>query len=95
MPVYEYICEANHRHEKMESFDAPAEQKCATCGITSRRMLSTPAVIFKGPGFYSTDNRTGSPSTSSSSSDTKSEGSGKEKPATVTDTSEPKAEASV
>ena len=95
MPVYEYACEANHRHEKMEGFDAPAEQKCATCGGTSRRMLSTPAVIFKGPGFYSTDNRTGSPSTSSSSPSTKSEDSDKEKPATVTETSEPKTEASV
>lgn len=95
MPVYEYICEANHRHEKMESFDAPAEQKCAECGGTSRRMLSTPAVIFKGSGFYSTDNRTGSPSTSSSSPANKSEDSGKEKPATVAETSEPKAEASV
>ena len=95
MPVYEYICEANHRYEKMEGFDAPAEQKCTTCGITSRRMLSTPAVIFKGPGFYSTDNRTGSPSTSSSSPAAKSEDADKEKPTTTTEASETKAEASV
>ena len=95
MPVYEYVCEANHRHEKMEGFDAPAEQKCAKYGSISRRMLSTPTVIFKGSGFYSTDNRTGSPSTNNSSAATKSEDSDKEKPATATETSEPKAEASV
>lgn len=56
MPVYEYSCARSHHYEKMEGFDAPVEQQCPQCGEPSRRLLSLPAVIFKGPGFYSTDN---------------------------------------
>jgi len=35
------------------------EQRCPKCGGSSRRVISLPAVIFKGSGFYSTDNRKG------------------------------------
>ena len=59
MPIYEYQCARGHQYERSEGFDAPAEQTCPTCGSRSRRQLSLPAVIFKGPGFYSTDNRKG------------------------------------
>ncbi len=59
MPVYEYRCTAGHHYEKAEPFGAPAEQACPRCGRSSRRQISLPAVIFKGPGFYSTDNRRG------------------------------------
>jgi putative FmdB family regulatory protein len=57
LPVYEYKCTKGHVYEKTESFSAPARQKCMTCGATSKRQISMPAVIFKGSGFYSTDNR--------------------------------------
>ena len=57
MPIYEYRCGQGHHYERMEGFDAPAEQACPRCGGRARRLLSLPAVIFKGPGFYSTDNR--------------------------------------
>ena len=57
MPVYEYRCVSGHHFEKNEGFDAPREQSCPTCGATARRQISLPAVIFKGSGFYSTDNR--------------------------------------
>ena len=59
MPTYEYRCSQGHQYERTEGFDAPAKQTCPTCGSPSRRQLSLPAVIFKGPGFYSTDNRKG------------------------------------
>ncbi len=59
MPVYEYRCGSGHYYEKTEGFDAPREQSCPTCGTVARRQISLPAVIFKGPGFYSTDNRSG------------------------------------
>ena len=59
MPVYEYRCGRGHEYEKVEGFEAPAEHPCPHCGGSSRRQLSLPAVIFKGPGFYSTDNRRG------------------------------------
>ena len=57
MPVYEYRCGTGHRYEKTEGFDAPTRQSCLTCGAPARRQISLPAVIFKGSGFYSTDNR--------------------------------------
>jgi putative FmdB family regulatory protein len=57
VPVYEYRCESGHHYEKTEGFNAPREQACTVCGQIARRQISLPAVIFKGPGFYSTDNR--------------------------------------
>ena len=60
MPIYEYRCSRGHHYERSEGFEAPTEQTCPTCGSRSQRQISLPAVIFKGPGFYSTDNRKGS-----------------------------------
>ncbi len=57
MPVYEYRCQEGHQYERWESFEAPTEQPCPYCAGVARRLLSRPAIIFKGPGFYSTDNR--------------------------------------
>ncbi|HXG41804.1 MAG TPA: FmdB family zinc ribbon protein [Dehalococcoidia bacterium] len=57
MPIYEYRCSQGHQYERWEGFDAPVEQECPDCGSTARRLFSPPAIIFKGPGFYSTDNR--------------------------------------
>ncbi len=83
MPVYEYRCRAGHFYEKQEGFDAPNRHKCLECGKTAKRQLSLPAVIFKGSGFYSTDNRNGnrrnggsSDGESSSSESSSSESSG-------------------
>ena len=59
MPIYEYQCSKGHEYERAEGFDAPTEQRCPKCGGSSRRLISMPAVIFKGSGFYSTDNRKG------------------------------------
>ena len=59
MPVYEYRCSRGHGYEKVEGFDAPTEHACPHCGGSARRQFSAPAVIFRGSGFYSTDNRRG------------------------------------
>ncbi len=59
MPIYEDQCSKGHEYERAEGFDAPTEQRCPKCGSSSRRLISMPAVIFKGSGFYSTDNRKG------------------------------------
>ena len=69
MPVYEYRCSKGHDYEMTEGFSAPTEQKCIVCGAKAKRQISRTAVIFKGSGFYSTDNRR---STSSSASETSS-----------------------
>ena len=57
MPVYEYRCRDGHHYERTEGFQAPTEHECLRCGKPAQRQLSVPAVIFKGAGFYSTDNR--------------------------------------
>ena len=75
MPVYEYRCTKGHTYEKTEGFSAPPTQKCTQCGARARRQISMPAVIFKGSGFYSTDNRGSAPSSDDgSSSDSGSSG---------------------
>ncbi len=74
MPVYEYRCTKGHTYEKTEGFSAPSTQKCTQCGARARRQISMPAVIFKGSGFYSTDNRgSAPPSSGGSSSDSASD----------------------
>jgi putative FmdB family regulatory protein len=73
LPVYEYRCGTGHRYEKTEGFDAPVEQSCLTCGTPARRQISLPAVIFKGSGFYSTDNRKSGRSGNGTSSDESSQ----------------------
>jgi putative FmdB family regulatory protein len=58
LPTYEYACAAcANRYEKREGFDAKPRQKCPKCGKMAQRLLSTPAVVFKGSGFYKTDSR--------------------------------------
>ena len=56
MPLYEYRCTAcGHRFEKIQSFSAPDEKECPKCGAPVERLLSAPAIQFKGSGFYLTD----------------------------------------
>jgi len=57
LPIYEYRCSRGHQYERAEGFEAPSEHRCPSCSGRSRRLISLPAVIFKGSGFYSTDNR--------------------------------------
>lgn len=68
MPLYDYRCEGGHEYELTEGFHAPTEHPCPKCGRQSRRQISLPAVIFKGSGFYSTDNRKSGGSNGRSSS---------------------------
>ena len=69
MPTYEYRCtKCGREYEKREGFDAPAVQDCPVCGGESRRVLQVPPILFKGGGFYVTDNRKGGLVGSSSAS---------------------------
>jgi putative FmdB family regulatory protein len=56
MPLYEYQCEdCSRRFEVIQKFaDAPVDT-CPTCGGRVRRLLSSPAIQFKGSGWYVTD----------------------------------------
>ena len=58
MPRYDYRCSAcGNVYEKREGFDAPSLQECPTCGSEARRVLTPPAIVFKGSGWYKTDSR--------------------------------------
>ena len=76
MPLYEYKCDAcGRRFEVIEKFSDPPEAVCKECGKGPvRRLLSSPAIQFKGSGWYVTDyaqkGKSDPSSTSSKSSDT-------------------------
>ena len=57
MPLYEYECEAcTKRFEKIHKFSDPPADVCAHCGKGPvRKLPSSPAIQFKGSGFYITD----------------------------------------
>ena len=56
MPLYEYQCEAcNHRFERIQKFSDPPVETCPTCGGAVRKLISSPAIQFKGSGWYITD----------------------------------------
>jgi putative FmdB family regulatory protein len=56
MPLYEYECDAcGHRFERIQKFSDPLVDKCPTCGGKVRKLLSSPAIQFKGSGWYITD----------------------------------------
>ena len=57
MPLYEYECEAcGERFELIRKFSDPPVDVCALCGKGPiARLQSSPAIQFKGSGFYITD----------------------------------------
>ena len=62
MPIYDYRCDhCGHVFSAVQSFNDEALQKCPSCGKKPRRLLSMPAIVFKGSGWYKTDSRTSSP----------------------------------
>lgn len=56
MPLYEYQCDAcGHRFEVIQKFaDAPIGT-CPVCQGAVTKLFSSPAIQFKGSGFYITD----------------------------------------
>jgi putative FmdB family regulatory protein len=57
MPLYEYQCEAcNTRFERIQKYSDPLVDVCPTCGKGPvRKLFSSPAIQFKGTGWYVTD----------------------------------------
>ncbi len=103
MPLYEYECGAcGHRFEKIQKFSDPLVHECPSCGTGPvHKLLSAPAIQFKGTGWYITDyagkKSDGTPSTarrdngktestSEGKSDSKSESSSETKSETKSDT---------
>lgn len=69
MPTYEYECEeCEHIFEKFQSMTDDPIEICPECDGKVRRLISGGAgLVFKGSGFYITDNRSGSGGGGSSS----------------------------
>jgi len=57
MPVYEYECgSCGGRFEAVRKFSDPDLSECMLCNAGSvRKVLSTPAFVLKGSGWYVTD----------------------------------------
>jgi putative FmdB family regulatory protein len=56
VPLYEYRCkQCGHQFEKIQSFSAPEEKECPVCKGEVERLISAPAIQFKGAGWYVTD----------------------------------------
>jgi len=84
VPLYEYRCkQCGHQFEKIQSFSAPDEKECPVCKGEVERLISAPAIQFKGSGWYVTDyaSKGGGSSKPAASS---SESSSESKPATST-----------
>jgi putative FmdB family regulatory protein len=78
MPIYEYQCkQCNTRHEVIQGFSEAPMTHCPGCGGEVKKLHSSPAIQFKGSGFYKTDyasaSSKGGDGKSESKSDSKSE----------------------
>ena len=76
MPLYEYECDVcAHRFEVIQKFTDPPPAACPKCGGAVTKLLSSPAIQFKGSGFYLTDyGRSGSKGDSANAKAGKNEG---------------------
>lgn len=85
MPLYEYQCvQCSERVEILQRFSDPPYSHCPKCGGDMKKLHSSPAIQFKGSGFYKTDY----PSSSSAArSDSKPESKADSKPAAKSDSS--------
>lgn len=77
MPLYEYQCEkCGERVEIIQRVSDKPYSHCPKCGGDMKKLVSAPAIQFKGSGFYKTDYASSKPSES------KSESKGESKPDT-------------
>jgi putative FmdB family regulatory protein len=76
MPLYEYECqECGERTEVVQKFSDDPLSTCSSCGGALKKLVSAPAIQFKGSGFYLTDyGRSGGSATKLPSGDSKSAG---------------------
>ena len=91
MPLYEYECDACHnRFERIQKFSDPPIETCPACGKGPvRKLLSSPAIQFKGSGWYITDyaKTSSTDSGKSAPAEKKSESSDKSDSSSKTDSS--------
>lgn len=95
MPLYEYRCEGcGARIEKIQKFSDPPLSTCEKCGGALTRLLSAPAIQFKGSGWYVTDYARKSKSGETGKSDGGSAAGSDSKPAAASEASSAKSKPS-
>jgi putative FmdB family regulatory protein len=55
LPLYEYLCPDCGTFERVQKFSDPILTVCPTCEKPVEKLLSAPAIQFKGTGWYVTD----------------------------------------
>jgi putative FmdB family regulatory protein len=55
MPIYEYKCDNGHVFEVIQKMTDEPLRECEECGAPAARVLTPPAIHFKGSGFHNTD----------------------------------------
>jgi putative FmdB family regulatory protein len=56
VPIYEYLCQScQHRFEVRQKISDPPVSSCSRCGQPVSKVISPPAIMFKGSGWYVTD----------------------------------------
>ena len=101
MPTYEYACTScGERLEVVQRFSDDPLTVCPACSGALRKVFSAVGVVFKGSGFYKTDSRSGSKSSSTEPTKTDSPAksdvpaaSTESKPAASTSSDKPAAKA--
>jgi putative FmdB family regulatory protein len=75
MPTYSYKCtNCGHRFDKEQRITESPLQECPVCAGHVRRVISQVGVVFKGTGFYVTDNRGGTSANGKGKTEKKGEG---------------------
>ena len=81
MPTYSYKCiSCDHRFEARQRFSDDPLTECPVCGSMVRKVITPVGVVFKGSGFYVTDNKNGKASSSLNGSSPSAKSSSAEKP---------------
>lgn len=76
MPTYSYACtECGNRFDAVQAFSDDALTTCPKCSGKLRKLFGSVGVVFKGSGFYRTDNRESGKSSSNGTSGKSSESS--------------------
>lgn len=77
MPTYEYECPGcGHSFERFQGINEDPIRECPECGGAVRRLISKGGgLVFRGPGFYATDYRSG-PSSPAAASEKGGKGEG-------------------
>lgn len=75
MPLYDYACQkCGHAVEVMHGVNGSGPATCDRCGGAMRKLMSPPAIVFKGSGWAKKDARAARPSGAKSATDTDSDG---------------------